>query len=216
MQDLILAGSSGCMRELVWQIQELNKITPTWNIVGYVDYLQPEDGIGVNVGNEKILYLGTDETLLEMTENINVAICVGMSSLRKKIAQKFMQNPNIHFPNIILSNAYVCEDAQIGQGCIISMDCRISTNVTLGDFVFLNTGSMICHDGTIGEFVTLSPDVKLAGAVKVASGCELGIGSKVIQGISICENVIVGAGAVVIRDVEEAGTVVGVPARKIK
>jgi len=216
MQDLILAGSSGCMRELVWQIQELNKITPTWNIVGYVDYIQPEDGIGVKVGNQTILYLGTDETLLTITENINVAICVGLPKLRKKIAEKFMKNPNIQFPNIVLSNTYICEDVEMGQGCIVSMDARISTNVRLGNFVFLNTGSMICHDGTIGDFVTLSPDVKLAGAVNVASGCELGIGSKVIQGISICENVIVGAGAVVVRDVEQAGTVVGVPARRIK
>ena len=37
-----------------------------------------------------------------------------------------------------------------------------------------------------------------------------------IQGITIADHVRTGAGAVVVRDVEEAGTVVGVPARKIK
>ena len=40
--------------------------------------------------------------------------------------------------------------------------------------------------------------------------------TKVIQGITIADHVRTGAGAVVVRDVEEAGTVVGVPARKIK
>ena len=37
MQDIILVGSGGCMREIVWQIQEQNKSAENWNILGYVD-----------------------------------------------------------------------------------------------------------------------------------------------------------------------------------
>ena len=37
MQDIILVGSGGCMREIVWQIQERNKSAENWNILGYVD-----------------------------------------------------------------------------------------------------------------------------------------------------------------------------------
>ena len=84
------------------------------------------------------------------------------------------------------------------------------------DFVFLNIGAMVCHDGRLGDFVTLAPDVKLAGAVHIGRHCDIGLGTKVIQGITIADHVRTGAGAVVVRDVEEAGTVVGVPARKIK
>lgn len=214
MQDLILVGAGGCMRELVWQIQELNKICPTWNIIGFVDYENPQEE--VYVGRCHIPYLGADDVLINSNKEVNVAICVGSPVLRRKIASKYQVNNNIKFPNLILSNTYVCEDVKMGQGCIISMDARISTNVTLGDFVFMNTGSMVCHDGVIGNYVTLSPDVKLAGAVNIGAGSEIGIGAKVIQGISIEEDVIVGAGAVVIRDITEACTAVGVPAKAIK
>jgi len=216
MQDIILIGSGGCMREIAWQIQELNSEKPVWNIIGYVDCEKPQNGIGVTVGSLVIPYLGDDDYLLEKQENVNVALCVGEPKLRKKIVEKLKVNPKIQFPILTLGNIRICEDVQMGEGCIISMDARISTNVQMGTFVFMNTGSVICHDGRIGDFVTLSPDVKLAGAVCIGSGCDIGMGAKVIQGIRIGNNITVGAGSVVIRNIEDDCTVVGVPARKIR
>lgn len=215
MRSIILAGAGGCMREIAWQIQELNKSEILWKIEGYVDNQPPETGEGVWVGSQMIPYLGNDDVLLNKKESVNVAICVGTPALRKKIAEKLVQNPSIQFPNIILGDSRVCEDAKMGKGCIVSMDARISTNVTLGDFVFLNTGSMVCHDGWLGDYVTLSPDVKLAGNVSVEAECELGMGAKVIQGVSIGKGTTIGAGAVVVNDIEPGMTAVGVPARKI-
>lgn len=216
MQDIVLIGAGGCMRELVWQIQELNKVKPTWNVLGYVDYVEPENGSHLNVGNSKIYYWGTDDILLNREEDINVAICVGSPKIREKIVSKLMCNPKIHFPNLILSNTYICNDLKIGKGCILSMDARISTNVTIGDFVFLNTGAKICHDGSIGDYVTLSPDVKLAGNVTIGRSTEVGIGATVIQGIKIGENVVIGAGATVVKDIPKECVAVGVPAKPIK
>lgn len=217
-QDLILVGSGGCMRELAWQLQELNKITPTWNILGYIDNT-PTQNItsitSISVGLQDIPYLGSDDFLLNQIHPINAAICVGSSKLRKKIAEKLSKNTYIQFPNLILSDTKICSDVKLGKGCIISMDVRISTNVTVKDFVFFNTGSMVCHDGSIGDYVTLAPDVKLAGAVTVGANCELGIGVKVIQGVCIEENSVIGAGAVVVHDIKGGGTFAGVPARPI-
>lgn len=214
MQDLVLAGAGGCMRELVWQIQELNKICPSWNIIGYVDFEEPIEE--VRVGNQIIPYLGNDDYLINTKEKVNVAICVGAPSLRKKIATKYRENSNINFPNLIMSNTYVCEDVRMGQGCIISMDARVSTNVMLGDFVFMNTGAKICHDGMIGDFVTLAPNATLAGAVSIGTGSDIGLGANVIQGIRIANDVVIGAGGVVIRDIVESCTAVGVPVKVIK
>lgn len=65
----------------------------------------------------------------------------------------------------------------------------------------MNTGSKVCHDGKLGNYVTLSPDVTLAG--------------NVIQGITIGTNTVIGAGSVVVRDVEDHCKAAGVPAKKI-
>jgi sugar O-acyltransferase (sialic acid O-acetyltransferase NeuD family) len=214
-KDLILIGSGGCMRELVWQIQEFNKNSTAWNILGYIDSLPPEKGMSVSIGLQEVPYLGDDDYLLKQSTQINAAICVGSPGLRKKIAMKLFQNPCIQFPNLILGNTQICQDVVFGKGCIVSMDVRISTNVTVGDFVFFNTGSMVCHDGIIGNYVTLAPDVKLAGAVAIGANSELGMGAKVIQGVNIGADAIVGAGAVVVDDIKGNGTFVGVPAHQI-
>lgn len=215
-EGLILAGSGGCMRELAWQIQELNKQRETWNILGYIDYNPPENGTGITVGKQFLPYLGDDEYLLSQSKPVNAAVCVGSPVLRRKIAAKLMQNGQIQFPNLILGDTRICEDVKLGRGCIISMGVRISTNVTIGDFVFYNTASMSCHDGQIGDFVTLGPDVKLAGAVCVGENTELGIGTRVIQGVRIGKDIVTGAGSVIIRDIPDAGTYAGVPAQQLK
>lgn len=204
------------MREIVWQIQEQNKEENKWNIAGYVDCTAPEHGSGILVGSRIIPYLGDDDFLLQTTESRNVAVCVGEPLVRKRIADKLKQNPKLHFPNLILGNTKICEDIKMGEGCIISMDARISTNVTLGDFVFLNMGSMVCHDGCLGDFVTLSPKAALAGNVKVGRFSEIGMGTNVRQGICIGENTVAGAGSVIVKDVDGNCTVVGVPAKKIR
>lgn len=216
LRHIVLTGAGGCMRELIWQIQELNKVCPTWQIDGYVDVKEPVDEEQCIVGKEIIPYLGTDDYLLAQEEPVNVVVCVGSPSLRKKIVTTLRKNPNICFPNLILGDTRICEDVKIGEGCIVSMDCRISTNVILGNFVFMNTGSKICHDGYIGDFVTLSPAVTLAGTVRVESESDIGLGTKVIQGVTIGASAVIGAGSVVVRDIEPSCTAVGVPAKKIK
>ena len=210
-QKLILIGAGGCMRELLWQIEELNRIQETWEVLGYVDI---SDACGdVSVGGHVYPYLGDDQFLLDRTEDTNVVISVGNSLVRKKIAERLMGNPHIKFPNLILSDTRICADVKMGQGNVISMDCRISTNVCMGDFVFLNIGAVVCHDGRVGDYVTLSPDVRLAGAVTVGNESELGMGTRVIQGISIGSKVITGAGSVVVRDLPDDCTAIGVPAK---
>lgn len=213
MEDIVLVGSGGCMRELLWQIQELNRKTPTWNVLGYVD--KKTDAEDVTVGNEKYPWLGNDDYLLAQKEDINVMMCVGEPGLRRNIAERLLLNYHLKFPPVCLANAQVCADLVMGKGCVVSMDSRISTNVRLGDFVFLNTGAKICHDGCVGSYTTLGPDVTMAGNVTVGEDCNIGLGAKIIQQISLGSNVTVGAGAVVVRNLLEGITAAGVPAKQI-
>lgn len=215
MQDLILAGSGGCMRELLFQIEELNKKVPSWNVLGFVDEYFDENDENVERILKKCPYLGKDDYLISLQKKVNVSVCVGEPGLRKKIVEKLKKNPAICFPNVILSQAMVAEDVVMGEGCIISRGALVSTGVCLGDFVFLNIDAHISHEGKIRDFVTLSPRVTLAGNVTVGNETEIGMCSTVIQGINVGDRVVIGAGAVVVKDVESDVKVVGVPAKNI-
>lgn len=67
----------------------------------------------------------------------------------------------------------------------------------------------------IEDFVHISPNAALAGNILVKKGAHIGIGANIIQGITIGENAVVGAGAVVLNDVPDQAVVVGSPARVI-
>ena len=212
MEDIILIGSDGCMRELLFQIIEIkNEIQ--WNVIGYVDNIKGEP---CRVGGKTYPYLGNDDWLLRQKEEKNVIISVGDPALRKKIAYKLQENKYLKFPSVIIGKNNVCSDARIGQGCIISNGSFISTNVKLGDFVFINTGVTISHDGEIGNFSTISPRALLAGNVSLGELGNVGMGSNIIQGIHIGKNVVIGAGSVVVKNVQDNCTIAGVPAKIVR
>ncbi len=74
----------------------------------------------------------------------------------------------------------------------------------------------IGHDSILNSFITIYPSVNVSGNVKIDDFCELGTGSKIIQNKKMTDKVIMGAGAVVIKDILISGTYVGTPAVKIK
>ena len=79
----------------------------------------------------------------------------------------------------------------------------------------MNTSASIDHDCQIGDGVHVAPGSHLAGGVSVGAACFLGAGTIVIPGVTIAANTTTGAGAVVVRDLDEPGTYVGVPARRL-
>lgn len=208
MKDIVIAGASGCAKEIVFLLEQNNKVEKEWNILGFVD---------CNTIRADFRYpvLGDDDWLLRQTRELAVVIAVGNPSLKKRLYEIYSASPFLYFPTIISKHALVGH-SKMGMGCIVCNNCTITEEVDLGDFVTVNIGTTICHESKIGDFTTLAPGVNISGNVNIGIMCDIGVGSKIIQNVSIGSEVIVGAGTVVIRDVDEECTVVGNPARKIK
>lgn len=80
----------------------------------------------------------------------------------------------------------------------------------------INTGAIVEHDCVIKDFVNISPNCAMAGHCRVESRAFLGIGSTLAPCVTIGEDAVIGAGAVVITDIPAHATAVGVPAKIIK
>jgi UDP-perosamine 4-acetyltransferase len=76
--------------------------------------------------------------------------------------------------------------------------------------------SSVSHDCRVGAYVTLSPGAVVCGTVTIGNGAYVGANACIIQGLEIDERAVVGAGAVVTRNVAADLTVVGVPARPLR
>lgn len=102
----------------------------------------------------------------------------------------------------------------IGTGAVVMTGAIITNDVTIGRGVLINKNCMIGHDSIIGDFSELSPGAYM-GRATVGKFSFLGMGSVILPGMQIGDNAVVGAGAVVTRDVPSDMTVVGVPARPL-
>ena len=210
MTNIVIIGAGGFGREVQWLIERINEQEQTWNIRGYVD-----DGMAVDTNVDGYRVLGGIDYLRSVKENVAVVCAIGSSKTRKKVISRLLEQSNITFPNLVDPSVIMSGRIKIGQGNIICAGNILTVDIEMGDFNIINLDCTVGHDVMIDSFVTVYPSVNLSGMVEVGSETELGTGTQIIQGKRIGANVIIGAGSVVVKDILEAGTYVGVPARKI-
>ena len=213
MKDIVILGSGGFGREILWLLEDNNEALPAeqkWNILGFV-------GSRLEVGQTVNGYPVMSDEWLYQQKGIAVACGLGDSTLREKVITRLkLQNPNLYFPVLVSRHACYSRWIEMGEGCIICAGCKLTTNVVLGRFVALNLDTTVGHDCQIDDFVQINPSCNLSGGVQVGRGSQLGTGVKIIPKITIGARAVVGAGAVVIRDLPSDCTAVGCPARVIK
>lgn len=105
---------------------------------------------------------------------------------------------------------------ELGEGSIICPDCILTTDIKIGKHCQFNIQTSIGHDCKIGDFVTTAPKVSISGNVTIGNRVYIGTGAIIKEKTYICDDVVIGAGAVVLKDITEPGTYVGIPAKKIK
>lgn len=145
--------------------------------------------------------------------NDQLIISIGSNRIRKMIAEKLKPAT---FTNAIHPSAVISPRSTVGIGTVVMANVSVNVHSSIGDHVILNTNCSIDHDCVVENFAHISPNVALAGNVQVGEGTQVGIGASVIQGIRIGKWAIVGAGAVIIRDVPDYAVVVGNPGRVLK
>lgn len=211
MKNLIIIGAGGFAREVSWLVDDINDAEEKWNLIGFID--DNTDVYGKKLNGYDVLG-GLD--YLKCKSEIYYVCAIANVKARKEVVERcdelgFKAATLIH-PSVISSKKY----NEIGKGCIICANSIITVNVKLGNHVIVNLDCTIGHDVIIEDFVTIYPSVNVSGNCTIGELVELGTGAKIIQGKSIGNNTKIGAGSVVIKDIEADCTAVGSPAKVIK
>jgi len=137
-------------------------------------------------------------------------IGIGSNQIRKKIAEA---HP-LEYGTAIHPSAVIGQQVSIGHGTVIMAGSVINSRTDIGNHCIINTRASVDHDNKLNDFVHVSPGAVLGGKVSVGLETHIGIGSCVRNNISIYSHAVVGAGAVVVKNIEESGVYIGIPAKK--
>ena len=212
MKDLIIFGASGFGREVAWAVERINKVEPTWNLLGFMD-----DNNGIQqseINGYRVLGKTAD---VGKYPDAYFVCAVGASRVREKIVSNMKKvNSAIKFGTVVDPSVEMSELVTIGEGTIICAHTIITVNIEIGSHVIINLDCTVGHDAILEDFVTLYPSVNVSGITNIGHAVELGTGMQIIQGKRVGDYSVIGAGAVVVKDIPEKFTAVGSPAKPIK
>lgn len=139
---------------------------------------------------------------------------VGLEDNRSRLAKLAeLEEQGAALGVIVHPQAVVSRFAEMGLGSLVFAGAVVNVDARLGRGVIVNNGATVYHDCVLGDGVHVSPGAHLAGEVTVGACSWIGIGASVKQGVTIGRDVMVAAGAIVISDIPDNTTVMGVPAR---
>lgn len=202
-KDVIIIGAGGHAKVIADIIYKSGD-----NLIGFLDDNLANKGKEIYLGKK---VLGTTKDIENYNKNYFI-IGIGNNSIRKKINNE----NNLKLYTAIHPSAIIAQDVKIGTGSVIMAGVVINPGTVIGKNCIINTCSSLDHDNLLEDYVHISPGAHLAGTVSVKEGTWICTGATIINNITIAKNNIIGAGSVVIKDInEENGTYVGVPAKML-
>ena len=202
-KNLILIGGGGHCKSVIEVAEGAG-----YTILGILD--KPEE-----VGKKVLAYevIGVDDDIPQYVDKAEFIITVGFikdPSLRIKLYNKVIQAGG-KFATLIASTAYVSKYAKIGQGTVVMHQAFVNAGAEIGENVIVNTFANIEHDACIGNQCHISTGTMINGDCKVGDNCFIGSQSVLSNGISICSDVVVGAGTFVHKSIFQTGIYSGNP-----
>jgi len=212
MEDIVIYGAGGFGREIACLLNAINKIAPQWNLIGFID-----DGVSAGTSNRFGKVLGNLAFLNKYPQQLAVIISVANPTILQKIAVT-ITNTNIYFPNIIAPNVNIFDNESftIGKGNLIFFGCKVSCDVSMGDFNLLNGAVSLGHDVKLGNCNVLGPSTRISGNTSVGDQNFFGVQAIVLQGLKIGNETRIGANSVIMRNTKDHTLYHGNPAKKIQ
>lgn len=186
-----------------------------FEIVGFLDDAPAEQGT-VHHG---VPVLGPTSLLesLKYTHGIEGVFCpLGNNHLRVNFLRK-ARELGYETPNYIHKSVTISPNIEIGQGVYILLGTRIMPDTVIKDYVMISMGVNIAHHNILETGTFLSTGCNFGASIIADEYTYCGIGSTIMTGLHrLGKDSLIGAGAVVIKDVPDGAVVAGVPAKIIR
>ena len=161
--------------------------------------------------------LGNGAWLVERAHRQPVSAVLGIGdNLARRAVAEGCTRAGIRLLTAVHPSATIAPSATISSGVVIMAHAVVNADAVIREGAIINTGAIVEHDCVVWDFAHLSPKVAIGGRVSIGELSWLGIGSTVVPDLRVGTGSIVGAGATVVRDVDDWVVAVGTPARVLK
>jgi sugar O-acyltransferase (sialic acid O-acetyltransferase NeuD family) len=186
-------------------------IAAGFTIAGYFDYHEAK------TNPYQIPYFGFEGSVdvPAIVKSNFVFPSVGDDSIRAKLVSSFEKH-QLKQCVLIDPSAKVSQSSNIGLSTYVGVNSIINAQSQIGKGVVINTAAIIEHECEVQDFSHIAPAAVLCGNVSVGKGTFVGANAVVRNNTFICSDVILGAGSVVVKSIEEKGIWVGNPSKKVK
>lgn len=130
--------------------------------------------------------------------------------------------PDLSLASFVADNATVIGNVFLAEGCSIWYGAVVRGDVeqiAIGKYSNVQDGVVLHGDPgkptVLEDYVTVGHRAVIHSAY-IETGCLIGIGAVILDGVRVGAGSMIGAGSVVTKDVPERSLVVGIPAQKIK
>ena len=199
MKRLTLIGT----KEFSEQIISFANRTGEFEFVGYFDDIVEK---GTIVNGKPVL--GRVEESLEMyRQGVFDCIFEGIGYTRFDLREYYynMLKGKVPFANIIDKTASIGCNVILGEGIYVGIKSSVGDNTIIGDNVFIHGSTDIGHDNKIGSHTYFSGRTDTAGFCEIGERNFLGIRTLFSDHIKICNDVWIGLGCVVAKDIKQPG-----------
>jgi sugar O-acyltransferase (sialic acid O-acetyltransferase NeuD family) len=207
MKDLIIIGARGFGRVIFNLAISCPGYKSEYRIKGFLDdktdVLDDFEGYPPILGSVENYEIQKDD----------VFICALGDVKSKKKYSEIILDKGGKFISLIHPTAIIGTNVKIGKACIISSNAYISCDVKIDDFVTIQPFTVISHNVEVGKWCHLDAYMFLGGEVKLEEAATIHTGAIIHPKKKIQNGAIVGAGAMVIRNVKSNTTVYGNPAK---
>ena len=155
------------------------------------------------------------KNMLEKVKYYSVGIAREHGLARSEISEK-LESYGLKPFNLISNSAIIDPSSIIEDGLLAMPACVVHKKVKIGKYCILNSNSCVDHESILGKGVHVMGSAYIAGRVTIDDYATIGANATILPDITIGKNAIVGAGAVVTKDVKNNEIVVGNPARVLK